>query len=77
MTIRIGEWIHSIEGRVQRDALTGRPAVVIPLSRAAVCGDDHVYDVRQFRVCPNCASEERLPLSDVLAHRSPATAAAR
>ena len=77
MTIRIGEWFHPFEARVQGDVLSGRSAVVIPLKQAAVCGEDHVYDVRQFRVCPNCASEERLPLSDVLAHRTSPSFAAR
>ena len=75
MTIRIGELIHSFESRVQGDVLSGRAGVVIPLNQAAVCAEDHVYDVREFRVCPNCASEERLPLSHVLAHRPPAAAA--
>lgn len=80
MTIRIGDWFHAFDGRVATglppdrpaigpDVLSGRPGVVIPLGRAAVCGEDHVYDLREFRVCPNCASEERLPLSTVLAQR--------
>ena len=42
------------------DVLAGQPAVVIPLNRAVVCGEDHVYDVAQFSVCPNCAAEESL-----------------
>ena len=77
MTVRISDWIHAFEGRVPGDVLSGRAAVVIPLNQAAVCADDHVYDVREFRACPNCASEERLPLSDVLGHRTPTAAAAR
>jgi hypothetical protein len=55
-------------GRVPSDVLAGQPAVVIPLNRAVVCGEDHVYDVGQFNVCPNCAAEERLPLIELLAH---------
>jgi len=50
------------------DVLAGQPAVVIPLNRAVVCGEDHVYDVAQFSVCPNCAAEERLSLVELLAH---------
>jgi hypothetical protein len=69
MTIRIGDWIQTAEARVQSDVLSRRSAVVIPLRTAAVCGDDHVYDARQFSVCPNCASEERIPLSTVLGRR--------
>ena len=51
------------------DILLGRPTVVIPLSRAVVCGEDHVYDLQQFGACPNCSAEERLLLVDLLAHR--------
>jgi hypothetical protein len=54
--------------RLPGDVLAGQPAVVIPLNRAVVCGEDHVYDVGQFNVCPNCAAEERLPLIELLAH---------
>lgn len=54
--------------RFPGDVLAGQPAVVIPLNRAVVCGEDHVYDVGQFSVCPNCAAEERLSLGDLLAH---------
>jgi len=50
---------------------------VIPLRHAAVCGDDHVYDVREFNACPNCASEERLPLFAVLDQRRPLATVAR
>jgi hypothetical protein len=51
------------------DILLGRPTVVIPLSRAVVCGEDHVYDGQQFGTCPNCSAQERLLLEDLLAHR--------
>jgi hypothetical protein len=51
------------------DILLGRPTVVIPLARAVVCGEDHVYDAQQFGACPNCSAEERLLLVDLLAHR--------
>ena len=44
--------------------------VVIPLSRAVVCGEDHVYDSQQFAVCPNCTGEDRLLLEDLLASRN-------
>lgn len=54
--------------RPMGDVLSGQPAVVIPLNRAVVCGEDHVYDVAQFSVCPNCAAEERLSLVELLAH---------
>jgi hypothetical protein len=54
--------------RVPGDVLAGQPVVVIPLNRAVVCGEDHVYDVAQFSVCPNCAAEERLSLVDLLGH---------
>ena len=52
--------------RVPGDVLAGQPGVVIPLARAVVCGEDHVYDAAQFAVCPNCAAEERLSLVDLL-----------
>jgi hypothetical protein len=45
--------------------------VVIPLSRAVVCGEDHVYDSQQFAACPNCTGEDRLLLVDLLASRRP------
>ena len=54
--------------RLPGDVLAGQSAVVIPLNRAVVCGEDHVYDVGQFNVCPNCAAEERLALVELLAH---------
>jgi hypothetical protein len=63
--------------RVPGDVLAGQPAVVIPLNRAVVCGEDHVYDVGQFNVCPNCAAEERLPLVALLAHERKAEVAPR
>ena len=63
--------------RVPGDVLAGQPAVVIPLNRAVVCGEDHVYDVGQFNVCPNCAAEERLPLIALLAHERKGVAAPR
>jgi hypothetical protein len=47
----------------------GLPAVVIPLTRAVVCGEDHVYDSQRFAICPNCAAEDRLQLADLLANR--------
>src|SRR5215471_15820876 len=50
-------------------ALSGRPMVVIPLSRAVVCGEDHVYDSLQFAACPNCTGQDRLLLEDLLASR--------
>jgi len=56
-------------GRVGTDVLAAEAPVVIPLSRAVVCGEDHVYDARRFTVCPNCAAEERLKLEDLLSHR--------
>ena len=61
----------SVPSRIPGDILGGQPAVVIPLNRAVVCGEDHVYDVQQFAACPNCAAEERLPLAELLAHRRP------
>lgn len=61
--------ITRFPSRIPGDVLAGQPAVVIPLNRAVVCGEDHVYDVGQFSVCPNCAAEERLSLVDLLAHR--------
>lgn len=70
MNAPFADWL-SFAGRASHDVLTGRPAVVIPLRHAAVCGDDHVYDVREFNVCPNCASEQRLPLFSVLDQRRP------
>jgi hypothetical protein len=56
-------------GRVSTNVLAVEPGVVIPLSRAVVCGEDHVYDARRFTVCPNCAGQERLLLEDLLSHR--------
>ena len=61
-------WVRSGSGSAS-DILLGRSTVVIPLSRAAVCGEDHVYDSLQFGACPNCSAEERLLLVDLLAHR--------
>jgi hypothetical protein len=71
MMIRIGDWIQTSESRGQTDVLSRGSGVVIPLRSAAVCGEDHVYDARQFIVCPNCASEERIPLSTALGRRPP------
>jgi len=56
-------------GRVSTDVLAVDPGVVIPLSRAVVCGEDHVYDGRRFAVCPNCTGQDRLLLEDLLSHR--------
>ncbi|HMF08685.1 MAG TPA: hypothetical protein VKJ00_06075 [Thermoanaerobaculia bacterium] len=56
-------------GRVSADVLAVDPGVVIPLSRAVVCGEDHVYDGRRFAVCPNCTGQDRLLLEDLLSHR--------
>ncbi len=63
--------------RASGDVLAGQPAVVIPLNRAVVCGEDHVYDVGQFHICPNCAAEERLPLIELLAHERKASVTPR
>ena len=60
-------WFSSFQDWRSADDSLGQPAVVIPLDRAVVCGDDHVYDAREFKVCPNCAAEERLPLAELLA----------
>jgi hypothetical protein len=61
--------VSAFVGRVSADPLVGLPAVVIPLGRAVVCGEDHVYDSQRFAICPNCAAEDRLQLADLLANR--------
>ena len=71
MASRFGEWVHVTEARVPSEVLGGRSTVVIPIRSAAVCGEDHVYDSRVFHACPNCASEERIPLYSILGrHRA-------
>ena len=70
MTLRIGDWIQNAEAKLRPVDESGRSFVVIPLRSAAVCGEDHVYDARRFGACPNCASEERIPLSAALGRKS-------
>jgi hypothetical protein len=73
MTLRIADWIQNAESKPRLADDPSRSSVVIPLRNAAVCGEDHVYDARRFGACPNCASEERIPLFAVLGHRPAAT----
>ena len=70
MTLRIADWIQNAEAKLHLVDGGGRSSVVIPLQSAAVCGEDHVYDARRFHACPNCASEERIPLFAILGQRA-------
>ena len=72
MTLRIGDWIQNAEEKLHLGNGGTRSSVVIPLRSAAVCGEDHVYDARRFHACPNCASEERIPLFAILGQRGAA-----
>jgi hypothetical protein len=66
MRRQFADWVDVPAARLPSDMLAGRSVVVIPLRSAVVCADDHVYDFRQFHACPNCSSEERIPLFAIL-----------
>ncbi len=73
--MRLPELTPFFTKRVPGEILSGQSAVAISISRAVLCGNDHIYDAYQFNVCPNCAAQERLQISDLLMKRVAAAAA--
>ncbi|MEP6801734.1 MAG: hypothetical protein ABJC07_07345 [Acidobacteriota bacterium] len=67
--MRLPELTPFFTKRMPGEFLSGQSSVAISISRAVLCGNDHVYDAHQFNVCPNCAAQERLQLSDLLMKR--------
>lgn len=49
-----------------RDVLIADPRNAVEIGQAALCPHDHIYDVRDWDVCPVCASGQRLMLAAVL-----------
>ena len=44
------------------------PAVAVPLEAAGYCADcEAVFDMRQYRSCPACASWTTVPVSSLIA----------
>ena len=67
--MRLPELTPFFTRRMPGEFMSGQSSVAISISRAVLCGNDHIYDAHQFNVCPNCAAQERLQLADLLMKR--------